>query len=62
MTMFIKPANDKIKVRKENGQLLAIEGETVQNNSYYQRRIKDGDVVIAKAPKAANKTPAKETK
>jgi len=39
----IKPASG-IKLRKPDGQLLAAEGEIVVANSYWFRRLQDGDI------------------
>jgi hypothetical protein len=40
----IKPVNGK-HLRKENGQILSAEGETVIATAYWLRRLNDGDVV-----------------
>lgn len=51
-TQFLKPANENILVRNpERGGHLAVEGEQVPRNSYWYRRLADGDVVTAKPTK-----------
>ena len=47
--MFIKPAAG-LKVRVDAGRLLAEEGEEVVDSVYWQRRLRDGDVVLAEPP------------
>jgi hypothetical protein len=56
----IKPKGG-IKLRKENGQILATDGETVVVTSYWLRRFKDGDIekVTAPVPVAETTTKAK---
>lgn len=53
--IFIKPAPQKdgqppLKVRKPANGHLAAEGEWVNRESYWLRRLSDGDVVEAAAP------------
>ncbi|MBS4046186.1 MAG: DUF2635 domain-containing protein [Alphaproteobacteria bacterium] len=50
--MFVKAAEGK-RVRKESGGLLANDGEAVPRNTFWRRRLKDGDVIetTAKAAK-----------
>ena len=58
MTMKVKP-NNGLKVRKEDGTHLAKEGETVPRNSFWVRRLNDGDVIDMspkKKPKAKGET------
>ncbi len=43
--IFVKPAEDR-KVRKPTGPTLAAQGEWVNRDSYWDRRILDGDAVI----------------
>lgn len=47
-TVTLKPAADVV-VRKQDGKPLAAAGESVELNSYWQRRLNDGDVVLAEA-------------
>lgn len=55
--IFIKPASDKVKVRDpRSGIALKAEGESKPNDVYWQRRLKDKDVVETTPP--APKTPA----
>ncbi|MFK4751442.1 DUF2635 domain-containing protein [Oceanobacter antarcticus] len=44
----VKPAPGK-QVRTETGAVIATGGQNVQDNSYYRRRIKDGDLVLVKS-------------
>lgn len=46
----LKP-KDGIHLRKEDGSVLAVDGETVIATSYWLRRLDNGDVEIV-APKA----------
>jgi len=47
--LFLKPANPKIIVRDPvNRKALPADGAKVADNSYWQRRLKDGDVVKTK--------------
>lgn len=43
-TVTLKPAVDAL-VRKQDGTPLAAAGEPIEINSYWTRRINDGDVV-----------------
>lgn len=47
--VFLKPAPGKV-VRKPVGGHLSTEGELVNQESYWLRRLNDGDVVEATAP------------
>lgn len=47
--VFLKPAPGKV-VRKPVGGHLSTEGEWVNQESYWLRRISDGDVVEGTAP------------
>lgn len=51
--IFIKPAAPGLKVRKPVNGHLAAEGEEVNADSYWLRRMADGDVVEAERPAAA---------
>ncbi|KJZ09489.1 hypothetical protein TW85_21985 [Marinomonas sp. S3726] len=48
----IKPL-EGMQVRKQNGQILNPDGELVILNSYYRRRLKDGDLLLVEDKKAA---------
>lgn len=48
--IFIKPAAPGLKVRKPVNGYLAFDGEEVNADSYWLRRIADGDVVEADRP------------
>lgn len=54
--IFVKPATPELKVRKPVNGYLAPEGEMVNAESYWLRRIADGDVVSADASADAPKT------
>ncbi|EMC8699306.1 DUF2635 domain-containing protein [Vibrio cholerae] len=41
----VKPAKTSVPVRKENGEFLKQEGETVTRSAFWVRRLKDGDVL-----------------
>lgn len=47
--IFIKPSHPEMKVRKPVNGHLAVDGEWVNQDSYWLRRINDGDVVVAEA-------------
>jgi hypothetical protein len=49
--IFIKPAAPGLKVRKPVNGYLAAEGEEVNADSYWLRRMADGDVI--EAPRTA---------
>ncbi|EEO13798.1 hypothetical protein VCB_001063 [Vibrio cholerae TMA 21] len=53
----VKPAKTSVPVRKENGEFLKQEGETVTRSAFWVRRLKDGDVV--QVEQSAKKTRAK---
>jgi hypothetical protein len=44
----VKPAPG-VQVRTETGAVIAAAGQQVQDNSYYRRRIKDGDLVLVES-------------
>ena len=43
--IHVKPAPG-VQVRTETGAVIPKSGQRVQDNSYYRRRIKDGDLVL----------------
>lgn len=48
----VKPVKEGLVLRKPPGGIpLKAEGENVPNNSFWRRRLKDGDVVITKEEK-----------
>lgn len=57
-TLFVRPAEGR-RVRKPGGELLALEGETVEASTYWTRRLADEDVTDQ--PLKAKK-PASESK
>ena len=60
--LTVKPASGVNVRRVENGKHIAAKGEDVPNNSYYRRRIKDGDLIDINAPEKADaeKSPVKK--
>ncbi|ENM4022598.1 DUF2635 domain-containing protein [Vibrio cholerae] len=46
MLIIVKPAKKNVKVRKENGAHLSVDGEQVESSSFWKRQAKAGDVVI----------------
>lgn len=51
--IFIKPAAGR-RVRLHDGRLVPPEGWEVDNDAIWQRRLRDGDVVLAAAPASAS--------
>lgn len=65
----LKPASEGLLVRKPEGGYLSDKGEEVAMTTYWQRRLKEGDVVDMEAAKkekeasaAAQKATAEEAK
>lgn len=59
MTLFLKPGRDGLLVRDPvTGKPLDPNGETKPRNSYWLRRISDGDAVKAKPTKSAKASAA----
>lgn len=57
-----KPAAGVLQVRRENGKPIPADGAWVEPSQYIRRRLRDGDLVKAAAPKKASaKTAAKST-
>ena len=61
-TIKVKPREGVSVRRIENGEKIPTGGATVPNNSYYHRRIKDGDLIdtAAKTTKPVAKPAAKK--
>lgn len=59
-TIFVKPATPGLRVRTPSGAVLPDEGDYVERESYWLRRINDGDVVEA-APPVADAAPVAAT-
>lgn len=51
--IFVKPVTPGLRVRAPSGAVLPDEGDYVERESYWLRRINDGDVVEAEPPVAA---------
>ena len=60
--LTVKPAEGVNVRRVENGKHIDAKGELVPNNSFYRRRIKDGDLIDMNASEkaAAEKAPLKK--
>lgn len=59
--MFVKPAPGLTVPDPDRGDALPPEGRNVEPAQYWQRRIADGDVVVAdQQPEAAKVSKAKE--
>ena len=53
--IYVKPAEGRAAPDPEKGyQLLPKEGGFVPNNAYWQRRVKDEDVIKTEAPEEAS--------
>lgn len=53
--IYVKPAEGRAAPDPEKGyQLLPKEGGLVPNNAYWQRRLKDEDVIKIEAPEEAS--------
>ena len=53
--IYVKPAEGRAAPDPEKGyQLLSKEGGLVPNNAYWQRRLKDEDVIKTEAPEEAS--------
>ena len=53
--IYVKPAEGRAAPDPEKGyQLLPMEGGLVPNNAYWQRRLKDEDVIKTEAPEEAS--------
>lgn len=59
--IFVKPAAPELRVRRPeaNHQVLAPAGEHVPRDSYWLRRLREGDVVLAEPPVAVPAEPKK---
>lgn len=49
-TLKVRP-KDSVQVRKEDGSLMPKAGCDVPNNTYYRRRLRDGDLVAIEQKK-----------
>lgn len=57
-TAFVVPSKDSIVIKPDTMKALSASGESVELNSYWLRRLSDGDVSEG-TPPAKSKTPAK---
>ena len=46
MKVYLKPKDPNLKVLKEDGQPLDVNGEKLEPSVYWLRRLDDGDVVF----------------
>lgn len=53
--VFLKPASGRVVPYPERGRNLREDGEEVAINTYWQRRLNDGDVIKTKPVKAETK-------
>lgn len=55
--LYVKPVpGRKVRRPERQGRPIPADGARVPANAYYHRRIKDGDLVRATAPKPATRT------
>lgn len=55
-TLFLKPADPDLIVRDpDKRRALPVDGAEVPNTTYWQRRLKDGDVIKTSRPKPVSK-------
>ena len=63
--LFVRPSREGLLVRTREGghRILDADGETVAMTPYWQKRLREGDVVEAKKPSTKPaKNPAKASK
>lgn len=61
MIVKIKPASPELKIRDpKTKEIIPVEGKLVEMNSFWHRRIKDGDMVIVVADKPEVIAPVKK--
>jgi hypothetical protein len=48
--MYVKPTQDRLVPDPVRGDSLSLPGRSIEFTQYWQRRLKDGDVVTANAP------------
>lgn len=58
--IYIKPADQSVKIRKLRGGHIHEQGEYVPRESYYLRRVKDGDAVLISDEKQIKAAEAKK--
>ncbi|KEA51795.1 MULTISPECIES: DUF2635 domain-containing protein [Mangrovibacter] len=56
MIKHITPARPDLRVRKQNGDLLAAGGEPLQVNAWWYRREAQGDVIMTEVKKGTAST------
>lgn len=56
--LYVKPADDRRVRQPERGNTpIPLEGAWVPDNTYYQRRLNAGDLILATAPELAPASP-----
>jgi len=60
--MFVKPKSGYKIPDPSLNDFLPVDGREVENNSYWVRRLRDGDVVAVKAAKPQSASTKKEVK
>lgn len=50
MTRIVKPAREGQQIRRPDGRPLPPEGGRVEWSSYWQRRLRDGDIILTDPP------------
>lgn len=58
--MYVKPIAGRQVPYPDINALLPEAGANVEDNQYWQRRLLDGDVVVAEPPKAADPVASKK--
>lgn len=58
--LHVKPAAVRLVRHPETGEILPVEGMAVPRNTYWLRRVKDGDVLECTPPKAKKEPANKE--
>lgn len=59
--IFVKPARNMIVREPHNAAALPPEGREVEDSTYWQRRINDGDVFLVTKKSNRNPAPAEPT-
>lgn len=55
MKLYLVPAPGLTVIKPESNTPLAAEGESVEDSTYWRRRMAEGDVAEGKAPKSKSK-------
>lgn len=60
--IFVRPIEGRLVRRPETGEILPPDGMSVPRDSYWIRRVREGDVEECEAPKAATPPRVREAK